>query len=116
MMKLLQLRSEDCSELCDWMNKRLSHDVQNEILQLMAYSVLRKMLNAVKLATFFTVIVDEATNISFKEQVSYVTGSEKTTLIAQLCKKIFLRGTENLTIILPIAVCFRRIAYSVAEL
>ena len=28
----------------------------------------------------------------------YVIGSEKTPLIAQLCKKIFLRGTENLTI------------------
>ena len=72
-LQLLQLRSEDCSELCDWMNKRdnwLSHDVQNEILQLMAHSVLRKMLNAVKLATFFTTIVDEATDISFKEQVS----------------------------------------------
>ena len=54
--------------------------------------------------------------VSTSCSTQYVTGSEKTTLIVQLCKKIFLRGTENLTIILPIAVCFRRIAYSVAEL
>ena len=33
-----------------------------------------------------------------RSDYEYVTGSEKTTLIAQLRKKIFLRGTENLTI------------------
>ena len=34
LLQLLQLRSEDCSELCNWMERRdnwLSHDVQNEI-------------------------------------------------------------------------------------
>ena len=73
MMKLRHLRCEEGEELHDWMMKRgnwLSHDVQNEILQLMAHFVLRKVIGAVKLSSFFTLIVDEATDVSFKEQVS----------------------------------------------
>ena len=72
-LQLLHLRCEDSEELHDWMMKRgnwISHDVQNEILQLMAHFVLRKVIGAVKLSSFFTLIVDEATDVSFKEQVS----------------------------------------------
>ena len=41
--QLLHLRSEDSEQLRDWMKKRgnwLSHDVQNEILQLMQHFAL----------------------------------------------------------------------------
>ena len=72
-LQLLQLRSDDFSDLCAWLKRRdnwLSHDTQNECLEIMAHTLLRTVLDAVKLNTFSTVIVDEATDISFKEKVS----------------------------------------------
>ena len=54
----------------NWFQKRgnwTSHEIQNEI---MAHSVLRKIANSVIANRFYTIIVDEATDVSFKEQVS----------------------------------------------
>ena len=36
----------------------------------MAHSVLRRILDSVKVSTYYSIIVDEATDVSFKEQVS----------------------------------------------
>ena len=72
-VRLLQLRSADYPDLCMWINQRdnwLSHDIQNEILEIMAHSLLRKLLDGVKLNTYYSIIVDEATDVAFKEQVS----------------------------------------------
>ena len=54
----------------NWFQKRgnwTSHEIQNEI---MAHSVLHKIANSVIANRFYTIIVDEATDVSFKEQVS----------------------------------------------
>ena len=45
-------------------------DIQNEIVEIMAHSVLRKIAGTIRAHKYFSIIVDEATDCSFKEQVS----------------------------------------------
>ena len=47
-----------------------AHEIQNEILQTMVHSVLRTITDRVKASKYYAIIVDEATGISFKEQIS----------------------------------------------
>ena len=71
LQQLLLLRSEDCSALKDWMQskKYLSPEIVNEQISLMAGQVLRNLLQEIREALFFSLIVDEATDSSNKEQV-----------------------------------------------
>ena len=72
-MQLLQLRSEDNHELSSWLGRRdnwLSHDIQNELLEIMGHTVLKSLLAVIKQSKYLTIILDEATDVSFKEQVS----------------------------------------------
>ena len=72
-IQLLHLRCNDSPELLQWLERRsnwTSHEIQNEIIELMAHSVLRKMLCSIRANKYFSIIVDEATDCSFKEQVS----------------------------------------------
>ena len=51
-MQLLQLRSQDCPELSMWIKRRdnwLSHEVQYELLEIMAHSVLDSVLTMLSL-------------------------------------------------------------------
>jgi hypothetical protein len=69
----LDVRSNDIPELRKFLSRRmtfLSRDTQNELLQLMANNVLRQILDRIKRAQFFSIIVDETTDSSIKEQVS----------------------------------------------
>jgi hypothetical protein len=71
--QLLQLRAQDDTDLQQWMNRRekwMSHDVQNEQIELMAHAVLRKIIERIKAAEYFALIVDETTDTSVTEQVS----------------------------------------------
>ena len=71
-LQLLQLRSEDCSLLKQWISQRqnwTSHDIQNELFEIMAHTVLRKITDSIR-ANRYSIMVDEATDVSFKEQVS----------------------------------------------
>ncbi|XP_064468707.1 zinc finger MYM-type protein 1-like [Ornithodoros turicata] len=72
--QLLELRSNDVPELKSWLQrttyKWISHDVVNEMLELLADDVLRSLTNEVRAAEYYSVIMDETTNISVKEQVS----------------------------------------------
>ena len=73
LMQLLQLRGEDSDDLISWLDRRenwLSHDIQNELLEIMSRIVLKSILAEVKQNKYFTIIVDEATDVSFREQVS----------------------------------------------
>jgi len=72
-LQLLQLRGAEVEGLRDWLSRRgnwLSHDIQNEVLQIMALDVLRKIIDRVKSNRFFSLIVDETTDESTKEQLS----------------------------------------------
>ena len=76
-IQLLQLRAqdEDDSKLAGWMKRKsskyTSHDIQNEILQVMALRVLRQIASNVQ-ATHFTIMIDETTDTSTTEQVVVV--------------------------------------------
>ena len=72
-MRLIYLRSEDNTKLVDWMkqktDKYTSADIQNEMVKVMALRVLRKIAGSLQSAPYFTVMVDEITDVSNVEQV-----------------------------------------------
>ncbi|KAK7925889.1 hypothetical protein WMY93_008199 [Mugilogobius chulae] len=73
-IQLLKVRAQDIPELKSWLaqkeNKWLSHDILNEMIEIMAHDVLRTLLKEIKSAEFFAVILDETSDITVKEQVS----------------------------------------------
>ena len=74
LLQLLKLRSSDCTELTTWIRERryFSPVILNEQISLMRLTVLRGLLNDIKAAQWFSFIVDEATDISHKEQLTLV--------------------------------------------
>ena len=71
LMQLLLLRCEDNSKLKVWIKERkyLSSDIINEIMQIMSNYILRQLLVSIREASMYSLIVDEATDISKKEQL-----------------------------------------------
>lgn len=71
--QLLKLRARDIPELRSWLgrteHKWLSHDILNEMTEIMAHDVLRTLLEEIK-SNFYSVIMDETADISVREQVS----------------------------------------------
>ncbi|XP_067213479.1 zinc finger MYM-type protein 1-like [Linepithema humile] len=74
-LKLLQLRAEDVSILKKWLGQtkfKWTHkDSINEILHLMAKEILNKQLAKIKKAKYFSIIIDETSDITRFEQVSF---------------------------------------------
>ena len=74
--QLLVLRGEDYTAIHQFLGreqlKYTSHEVQNEFLSIMALQVLCRIAVQIQNAVFFTVMVDEATDCSNKEQVVLV--------------------------------------------
>ncbi|KAJ8024361.1 Kinesin heavy chain [Holothuria leucospilota] len=72
-LQLLKLRAADDPHLCDWMKKKrdkyTSHDIQNEIVRIMATDILRNIADSVSDAKFFSILADECTDASNKEQL-----------------------------------------------
>ena len=52
--------------------KYTSHEIQNEILSIMAQAILRRLVRHIQSSVFFTLMVDETTDISNREQVVLV--------------------------------------------
>ena len=71
---LLMLRAADSTELKSWLTrssyKWTSPQIQNELIEDMALSVLRSYKQELAEAKYFAVMLDESTDISVKEQVS----------------------------------------------
>ncbi|KAL2092995.1 hypothetical protein ACEWY4_010307 [Coilia grayii] len=71
--QLLQLRARDIPELRSWLarteNKWLSHDILNEMTEIMAHDVLRTLIGEIQ-SDFYSVIMDETADIAVREQVS----------------------------------------------
>ena len=71
--QLLALRSRDDESLSMWLrkktNKYISGDIQNEILRVMSNTILRSIAKDIKSAKFCTIMVDETTDVSNREQV-----------------------------------------------
>ena len=71
--QLLMLRGEDDSNVLRWMekkaNKYTSAVIQNELLEIMALSVLRKISSRISSSSFYSIMADECTDVSNKEQL-----------------------------------------------
>ena len=75
LVQLLKLHRTDNKHLSDWLSRTghesyLSHDIQNEILQIMSHAIIRKITSSIRSAIHFAVIADESTDISGKQQLS----------------------------------------------
>ena len=61
-------------EIIDWLNKKTdkytSPEIQNELLGLMSHTILRQLVKQVKLADYFTIMLDECVDGSNKEQLA----------------------------------------------
>ena len=71
--QLLVLRGEDYPAIHQFLERQqlkyTAHEVQNELLSIMAQQVLRHIALQLQRAVFFTIMVDETTDCSNKEQV-----------------------------------------------
>ena len=76
LLQLLKLRTEDCPQLCTWLQrerlKYTSHECQNEMLEIMVCTVQRKILSRIIESSFLALMVDETTDVSNKEQLTFV--------------------------------------------
>ena len=71
--QLLKLRGKDQPLLLKWLERKedryTSHDIQNEIIAIMVNHVIRDLVSEIR-GGFFSVICDEYTDISNKEQLT----------------------------------------------
>lgn len=74
-IRLLKLRAQDIPELNSWLQRSkyrwLSHDVTNELCTIISHEVLRKIIKQVQNAVYYSVMVDETSDISNHEQVTF---------------------------------------------
>lgn len=70
--QLLLLRGIECNYITHWLNKKTnkytSHEIQNECLQLLSIQLLRDLNNRIKKSACYSVMADECTDASNKEQ------------------------------------------------
>ena len=73
-MQLLRLHQNEDPRIKDWIdrktNKYVSHEMQNKILKVMAFSHLRKIADDIASSTNFSIMCDECTDSSNREQLS----------------------------------------------
>ena len=71
--QLLFLWSEDYPPMNEYLQrKQLAHDVQNELLSIMSQQILRAITLQIQNAVYFSVMIDETSDCSNKEQVVLV--------------------------------------------
>ena len=72
-IQLLKLHGEDDSRVLGWIGRKsdkyTSSDIQNEMLRVMALQVLREVATNLHSTEFYTMILDETTDTSNREQV-----------------------------------------------
>ena len=70
LVQLLHCRSEDIHGLESWIKdgRYLSHDIINELIEMMAHQLLRSILSEIKNATWFALIADETRDVGGLEQ------------------------------------------------
>ena len=74
--QLMKLRGEDIPEIFPFLEKKqlkyTSHDIQNEILSIMAQTILHGIVKQIQSSIYFSLMVDETTDVSNREQVVLV--------------------------------------------
>ena len=69
--QLMALRGNESDNLKSWMGRTrsyMSHDIQNEISQILPYKILRTIIKNVSSSNWFAIIANEATDASLVEQ------------------------------------------------
>ena len=73
--QLLSLRSQDDPTLVEWLKRKTDkytgHDMQNEIVQVTGHRVLRQIADNIRTSRKFSIMVDETTDVSTREQVVF---------------------------------------------
>ena len=95
--QLMKLQGEDIPEIFPFLEKKqlkyTSHDIQNEILSIMAQTILCGIVKQIQSSIYFSLMVDETTDVSNREQVVLV----------------FRRVAEDLTVHEDFLVCIKLI-------
>ena len=72
-MQLLKLRGRDDPRIEAWIQRKtdkyVSHDMQNELLKVMALSILRRIAGCISTSKFYCIMCDECTDTSNREQL-----------------------------------------------
>jgi hypothetical protein len=72
-MQLFKLCGEDDTRVFDWLKRKTdkytSADMQNEMIKIMALQILRKIAASLHDTPFYTIMVDETTDMLNREQV-----------------------------------------------
>ena len=72
--QLLMLRASDAPDLKAWLARtsyrRISHDVTNQMIEIMAHKVVRNIIDDLHKMQYYTVMLDKTADISVREQVS----------------------------------------------
>lgn len=76
LMQLLLLQVQQCSHLVQYINNKqyLSNEIVNEMIALMSNVVVRQIISKIWEAPFYSIIADEATDISQMEQLCWRSG------------------------------------------
>ena len=73
--QLICIRAEDDPTFAKWLKeKNLSYtspEIHNEILKDMSLSILQDVVNCIKNSDFFSILVDESSDVSNREQVVF---------------------------------------------
>ena len=76
LIQLLRHHGEEDEELLEWLQRKTdkytSHEIQNRLIQIMALQLIRKIAEKIQMSPFVTVMIDETTDITNKEQVTIV--------------------------------------------
>jgi len=74
--QLLALKAEEDSNLADWLKRKenvyTSPDIQNEFIKIMGDHVLQSIITEIQNSLFITVMADEITDSSNKEQATII--------------------------------------------
>ena len=72
----LKNQARHVPKLTEWILKKTkkytSSDIQNEMIEIMAFSILRKVCQSIRSADFYCIMADETSDISRKEQMVFV--------------------------------------------
>ena len=119
LMQLLLLRCNDLEHLKKYIDdgRYLSHDIINELVSLMGRQVLSKILSEIREARAYSLIADEATDVSHKEQlcISFRWVSADFTIYERPLELIHVPQTDSTTLTTLIKDCLIRFSLPIAH-
>ena len=75
-LQLLKFLGDDDALVHDWLKRKqskyTSHEIQNELLKLMAHRVLHNVADHLQKSPFLSIMIDKTTDVSNQEQVTIV--------------------------------------------